>query len=823
MPLLLKQLTWVAFQDDPAADEAAYQRLLRGIRGGEPDAFVPPPPAYLAAKACTDKIVPRGLRSFDAEDHLWFLRLVPGQLDRGLPSCLRFWKTQLEQVDSARTFRVGLIYGPSGCGKSSLIKAGLIPTLAEYVVPIYVAASADRTEAVLLRELRTAVPGLPDDLTLSQTLAYLRDHPETLGGRKVVMLLDQFEQWLHAHRGDADSELAAALRCCDGGRLQAVVLVRDEFVLAVHRFLESLDVRIQEGVNWEKTDLFDPDHARFVLAEYGRAYRPAEEAAGLDAKPNGFLDRVVADLQDSDGKVVSVQIALLAQMLKGRPWTLETLREIGGAKGVGSAFLEETFHGRAASPAVQVHRPAALAVLKALLPAAGVNIRGHSRTADELRQAAGYADRPADFDELMRILNDELRIITPTERIRAGQAGEADAPDTAARYQLTHDYLVPSLREWLTRKLRETRRGRATLCLEQRAEQWSKTPETRFLPSPGEYLQIVAWAPRDQLTPGQRSLLRAAHRFYALCAGLVAVVVVLLVGGALWLWDGAQETKAAALTRGVVDAPAEALPYALDGLRPFQRRAIPKLDRVLAEPESTPRQRQNAALALAEFGQVRVEALVDAVELGTPGLCPRIVALRTVTRNRWRPSSNVSKRRPTRRRARLATVALHLGDAGCARQMLAATKTPRRGRRSSSAFPAGMKMFRRWPRSCEDPDAGFRSGLLAALALVPWDGLNQDGRDELGKAVARLYSERRRGDAQRGVLRLDELEAAVARVAAAPGLPRGRNWFVNGQGVTMIRIPAGTFMMGDDRGDTTTRSRHTQSGSRATSSCRTAK
>ena len=26
-------------------------------------------------------------------------------------------------------------------------------------------------------------------------------------------------------------------------------------------------------------------------------------------------------------------------------------------------------------------------------------------------------------------------------------------------YQLTHDYLVPSLREWLTRKQKETRRG----------------------------------------------------------------------------------------------------------------------------------------------------------------------------------------------------------------------------------------------------------------------------------------------------------------------------------------------------------------------------
>jgi hypothetical protein len=41
--------------------------------------------------------------------------------------------------------------------------------------------------------------------------------------------------------------------------------------------------------------------------------------------------------------------------------------------------------------------------------------------------------------------------------------------DDRLYYQLTHDYLVPSLREWLTRKQKETRRGRAELRLAERA------------------------------------------------------------------------------------------------------------------------------------------------------------------------------------------------------------------------------------------------------------------------------------------------------------------------------------------------------------------
>ena len=60
----------------------------------------------------------------------------------------------------------------------------------------------------------------------------------------------------------------------------------------------------------------------------------------------------------------------------------------------------------------------------------------------------------------------------------------ADAPAAPAKYyQLTHDYLVHSLRDWLTRKQKETRRGRAELLLADRAAVWNARPENRQLPS----------------------------------------------------------------------------------------------------------------------------------------------------------------------------------------------------------------------------------------------------------------------------------------------------------------------------------------------------
>src|SRR5262249_46959489 len=104
----------------------------------------PPPPVMGPAKPLPVKIVPKGLRPFDAHDADFFLELLPGPRDRdGLPDSLRFWKTRIEESDPNSTFAVGLLYGPSGCGKSSLVKAGLLPRLAGHVVAVYVEATAN--------------------------------------------------------------------------------------------------------------------------------------------------------------------------------------------------------------------------------------------------------------------------------------------------------------------------------------------------------------------------------------------------------------------------------------------------------------------------------------------------------------------------------------------------------------------------------------------------------------------------------------------------------------------------------------------------------
>src|SRR5262249_7998192 len=181
------------------------------------------------------------------------------------------------------------------------------------------------------------------NLSLIELVAALRRGRFLEPGQRVLLVLDQFEQWLHAKRSEENTELVQALRQCDGGRLQALVMVRDDFGMAATRFMAALGIPILQGNNFATVDLFDPLHARIVLAGFGRAYGRLPENLGQCSKEqDAFLDQSLVGLAQ-DGKVISVRLALFAEMVKGKPWTPATLREVGGTEGVGVTFLEETF------------------------------------------------------------------------------------------------------------------------------------------------------------------------------------------------------------------------------------------------------------------------------------------------------------------------------------------------------------------------------------------------------------------------------------------------------------------------------------------------
>ena len=142
-------------------DQYAAQITSKGLL--ELSQRIPPPDESKKNRikeAIPIKVVPKGLRSFDAEDKDFFLELLPGpRRGDGLPESVHFWKVRIEEMDPDKTFKVGVIFGPSGCGKSSLVKAGLLPRLSESVIPMFVEATENETETPVAQRSEKALPG----------------------------------------------------------------------------------------------------------------------------------------------------------------------------------------------------------------------------------------------------------------------------------------------------------------------------------------------------------------------------------------------------------------------------------------------------------------------------------------------------------------------------------------------------------------------------------------------------------------------------------------------------------------------------------------
>jgi serine/threonine protein kinase/formylglycine-generating enzyme required for sulfatase activity len=590
---LAEEIRWLLAQHAPTP--GLRPTVASMPAGATPMSPLTPNTAQLAARAADatptgpTRIVPKGLRSFDASDASFFLELLPGPFDReGLPEGLRFWKTRIEDTDPEKTFKVGLVYGPSGCGKSSLMKAGLLPRLSPKILPIYLEATPDDTETRLLRAVRKAIPDAEGG-SLKEILSVIRRRKLVPSGGKLLLVLDQFEQWLFAEQDYAKAPLTDALLQCDGGAVQAIVMVRDDFWLSVSRFLRELDIPILERENSALVDLFDMEHAAKVLGLFGKAYgKLPESTKNWNQDQNEFVRQAIHGLSQ-ERKVISVRIAVLADMMKSRDWTTAALREVGGIEGVGVTFLEEMFGSRHAPIQHRQHEEAVRGLLASLLPSIGTDIKGSMQSAASLQKAAGYENKPREFQDLMEILDKNLRLITPVDDSKGVDGGATRS------YQLAHDYMVPSLRDWLTQKQRETKKGRAEVKLAERAAVWCNQRENRHLPSLTEWFSIRTLTDSKKWTSPQRQMMARAGRVHALRSMSLIGLVAALLYGAMFLRN---TTEASRLVKGLTQANTSELKSVLGDLKRIEGYARSGLAAVYSEAPDPSNAKLHAALAI---------------------------------------------------------------------------------------------------------------------------------------------------------------------------------------------------------------------------------
>lgn len=540
----------------------------------------------------TGLLKPRGLRAFESDDAAAFLFLLPGSRDRhGIPESVSFWTQRINEQDPQRTFAIGLLIGPSGCGKSSLIRAGVLPRIGDHVRTIYVEAALEETEARILRGLRHQFPELTDDLSLVDSLALTRRGD----GPKVVIFIDQFEQHLNGSNVDANSSLARALRQSDGGRVQTVLMTRDDFGMVAARFMQSVDVPLVDGENFRTVDLLDAQHAKRVLVAFGQALGKLD-ASEMSATADEFVDKVV-DLLARHGKVVCVHLAILVEMLESKEWSPETLESIGSAEGLGVQFLEENLGRRVENPSRRRHEEAVRAVLESLLPPVGDQIKGQVQSLTQVADACGYDSHSVEFSEVMRLLDNELRIIT--------QVIKNDEEDDAEMgYHLTHDFLVPTLRSWLFEKQRETREGRAALLLAERAALWDARRERRYLPSLIEWLTIERFVPWQRRDDRESRLMKHTRARYARNMVTWTVVFLAVLSGLLVV---SRERSSQRLIDELIAANLSDVPTILARIDGNDSRLI---DRIRGRLESLPdgsRAQERLSMALAGQESVHLE------------------------------------------------------------------------------------------------------------------------------------------------------------------------------------------------------------------------
>jgi len=525
--------------------------------------------------------------------------------------------------------------------------------------------------------------------------------------------------------------------------------------------------------------------ARRVMAAFGRAFGDLpHDTAKTTGEQKRFLKQAI-DGPAEDGMVICVRLALFAEMMKGKPWVSASLREVGGTEGVGVSFLEETFSGSTAPPEHRRHQKAVRAVLKALLPPSGSNIKGHMRSRDELLSASGYEAHSRDFRELMRILDSEVRLITPTDP--EGIAEELEEPSSEITegepyYQLTHDYLVPAIREWLTRKQRESRRGRAELLLAERADLWKANAK-----------RLRAACALAKFDPGNGTRWEAA-------ASGVASILVSQDPTLASQWGSLLSSK-----RDVLDAPLvrlfEQSDANLEGRVAASILAEHNRDRPKRLQDLIPKARANQVLLLADRLPEDDVGLVNTLKTALAQKAPSDLSERdNVAYCRQRGNLAISLLRVDRQ-------SIVAGDEFW--PLLKPTADPTlqtyliHGLLPSGIDPIRLIQHLKEHANDRDEDAaGIRQAIILSLGDLDYEAYPQVARIELRRTLERLYTD----DPDAGVhsairwlfqnwrldSRIQELDAAIPR-----GYRRDFDWFLNSQGVMMVVIQGPVvFQMG---------------------------
>jgi WD40 repeat protein/DNA-binding SARP family transcriptional activator len=445
------------------------------------------------------------------------------------------------------------VVGPSGGGKSSLVRAGLLPALADGVLP----GSAEWTRVLMrpgehpLGELTRAAQRAGSQGTgatgaggeggdaVDRPIRALTDGDTGDGRGRLVLVVDQFEEVFTSCRDEREraaflAALATAARAADG-YARIVLVVRADYYGHC-----SADRTLAE--------LLAADHVLvgpMSAEELRRAIvRPAERA-GLQLEA-GLAEQLLADVAGEPGGLPLLSTALLEcwQHRQGRTLTLAGYAETGGVRGAVARLAERAF-GRL-DPGQQA------AARRLLLRLAGPG-EGDAVVGRRVPLAELDLEHDPDMGAALAALI-EARLLTTAEASVevAHEALLRQWPrlrgwlEEDAHGRVLHRHLIRAAQDWQTggRDPGELYRG-ARLAA---ALDWAREHSTELNALERSFLVHSRQAADLELAEARRRAEREARgnrRLRGLLAGLAAVLVAAVVAAALAVVQEGRATRAA--------------------------------------------------------------------------------------------------------------------------------------------------------------------------------------------------------------------------------------------------------------------------------------
>jgi len=473
----------------------------------------------------------------------------------------------IEAPPKAAVPRFLAILGPSGSGKSSVVRAGLIPKLADNPVGgrnlrVVVLTPGAHPLDTLAAGLATLSPSKGGSLRKQQE--YLEklnsDDPQAMRhigaelrvrGPRILLLVDQFEEIYSLCEDEAERKafvgalLAAA---SDPGRaISVIVTMRTDFLgnTQADKALNQL-VAAQSLI----VPAMSTEELRRAIAEPARqAGQPLHEST---------IERLITWTEGRDGALPLLQFVLV-QIFQGGPDDVATMARLGDPGKVLGTRAEEIFHALSEDQQIIAQR-AFLAMVRF-----NENQRPtRNRVALKQLVVTAKAGRPAATLEQVRDVID--RFANPDARLVTLSAN-ADGDTTA---EVSHEAIFDNwdtLKTWISDGHDDIEQQDK---LRQESAEWARLgrPEGSLSRRPElDLLKAMAAKPtvtlgdleQEFLNASQTAARRREHIVLAVVSGIAALGVAALAAGALATAQGhtAELQRSRALWEAAQDAVAE--------------------------------------------------------------------------------------------------------------------------------------------------------------------------------------------------------------------------------------------------------------------------